>query len=777
MTAKGVLYTIPKRKLLTLTFIQTKMKKSIYIVSALLFQVLISKAQINYLDNYINNTPALTTIGTSTDQLNQPRDLDFKPGTNELWVCNYGNTNGGTVIIFYNAGLQDQSSEFRYDDHSDHFFYYPSAIALSDIGQFGAVSEIQNSNANSPTFMGPSLWLTDTSIFAKVWQNNWASGYPLGSHIDMLHQSPFAMGIAHDSAEAYWVMDGYNGNICKYDFVADHGPGYDNHSAGKIWRYQDVTVTRVPQVPSHMIVDKINKWLYFIDGGTKKVKRMNINTGIISGNLTPPSTGSESLGLYKKVLGATVETIDSLGTQPCGMDYYNDRLIVSDYTTGDIYLYNTSGASVTIMDTIVTGHPGMMGIKVGPDGHIWCVNKTENKIYRLDAGRPMLDASIEKISSPLLENCVSNYYSPGFNLCSGNINPSVNITNTGTDTIVSMEIHYALDGGTHTTYNWSGSLPTDSTVLITLPSGTVAYGRHQLDVMIMMVNGMPDNVDLNNLSIGSFRAFSPIQSLPFNEDFSSNTFPPLNWSYVHFNTNNYLSRATVSGFGIGSGSMKMNNFSGPMNITGQKDYLMSPLVDLSTAPSNTYLQFDVAYAKYASADVDELQIVVSTDCGSSWNPIYDKSGTALSTAPLVTSAFTPTNSQWRTDSVNLSSLIGQSEVMLMFTSISNYGNNVYLDNIYVGALNVGIQDVSNSSAFKVYPNPATNFLNIETSPAMSVNKIVTVTDVIGKVIIRRNISDPQKNIQLNISDWNNGFYFITIQSGELSNTRKICKIN
>ena len=42
-------------------------------------------------------------------------------------------------------------------------------------------------------------------------------------------------GIAADSAKVYWVMDGHNGNICRYDFVEDHGPGYDDHSAGKIW--------------------------------------------------------------------------------------------------------------------------------------------------------------------------------------------------------------------------------------------------------------------------------------------------------------------------------------------------------------------------------------------------------------------------------------------------------------------------------------------------------------------------------------------------------------
>lgn len=750
------------------------MKKLICLLFASMAIIIITKAQTNYLDKYINSPVTLTTIGTSSNQLNQPRDLDFKPGTNELWVCNYGDVNGGTVIIFYNAGKANQTSEYRYDDHSDHFFYYPSAIAFSDIGQFGAVSEIQNSNSSSPTFMGPSLWLSDTSIFARVFQNNWASGYPLGSHIDMLHQSPFSMGIAHDSAEAYWVMDGYNGNICKYDFVQDHGPGYDNHSAGKIWRYQDVAVTRVPQVPSHLVLDKVNKWLYFIDGGNKKLKRMNTTTGTISGNLTPPTTGNESLASFKKVLGAIVETIDSFSTQPCGIDYYNGRIIVSDYTSGDIYLYDTTGG-VTLLDTIVTGHPGMMGVKVGPDGHIWCVNKTENKIYRIDAESPRLDASITAIVSPSLESGISNYYSTGFNLCDGNINPSVQITNSGTDTITSMEIHYSIDGSPHTIYNWVGILLPGSADLISLTPGPINYGRHQLDVMIMMVNGVVDDVDLNNIQSGSFRAFSPVQSLPFIEDFSASIFPPVNWNYVHFNTNNFMSRANASGFGVGSGSMTMNNYSGPMNITGQKDYLISPLLDFSAATLGTYLQFDVAYAKYASADVDELKISASTDCGNTWSQIYGKSGTTLSTAPLTTSVFVPTSAQWRSDSVNLSSLAGESEVILLFTTISGYGNNVFVDNVFVGALNVGIETINNSSSFTVYPNPITDQLNIGYS--ISENNRISITDVVGREVYATALKSSQLNIQLNVSDWNNGIYFVTLKSESTTQTKRIIVSN
>jgi hypothetical protein len=63
------------------------------------------------LDNYINNTVTLFTIGDSTDGIDHPRDLDFKPGTHELWATNYGDGNGSSTVIFYRAGSSNQSSE------------------------------------------------------------------------------------------------------------------------------------------------------------------------------------------------------------------------------------------------------------------------------------------------------------------------------------------------------------------------------------------------------------------------------------------------------------------------------------------------------------------------------------------------------------------------------------------------------------------------------------------------------------------------------------------
>jgi hypothetical protein len=335
------------------------------------------------LDKYASGPNTFVEIGNTSHSLTAPHDLDYVPGRpNEWWILNK-EANGASVVLFFNPGKPNQSNQFRRDSHNDHFMARSVAIAMGENNEFASAQEIKNTASASSTFMGPALWSSDTSVFARINQNNWVTGQPLGSHLDMLHQSPFGMGVAYDNARVYWYFDGHNGNICKYDFSMPHVIGGDDHSNGIIHRYTDVTVTRKPNVPSHMVMDKANNWLYYVDGGTNRVMRMKTNSGTIGANLTVPSTAGEPLAEYKAVTGATVEVVVSSGlTSPCGIDYRNGRLIVSDNTTGNIHIYNVSGTMpATSVGTLITGGPGVMGVRIDNDNKIWYVNNTTKKIH------------------------------------------------------------------------------------------------------------------------------------------------------------------------------------------------------------------------------------------------------------------------------------------------------------------------------------------------------------------------------------------------------------
>ena len=329
--------------------------------------------------------------GSETDGLNNPRDLDFntyQSDMNELWVINensatFDSNFGGSTVTFYNVGTDSQWTDYRKDSYSGHFMHTASAIAFSDNGGFANTLDIQDANGNpSGYFSGCSLWESDTSIYARVNQN----GPELGSHWDMLHQSPFSVGIAAETANIYWLFDGFHNTIAKYNFQephSDHEHGGEDHSDGLVYRYDEVVVERVSGLSSHMVIDQGSDLLYVCDTGNNRIIRMNINSGSINYSLTPYGENIEGYYSMHNVEYETV--IDSGLINPTGIDIYNNYLLVSDYSNGEIIIYNIEQQNnfqeIQRIQTNLSND--VMGIKVGPDGSIWYVCTNSNKLYQI----------------------------------------------------------------------------------------------------------------------------------------------------------------------------------------------------------------------------------------------------------------------------------------------------------------------------------------------------------------------------------------------------------
>ncbi|MBK8612863.1 MAG: hypothetical protein IPN85_05115 [Flavobacteriales bacterium] len=218
----------------------------------------------------------------------------------------------------------------------------------------------------------------------------------------------------------------------------------------KDWRYTDVPVTRVANVPSHMVVDHTNRLLYFIDGGSKQVKRLDMNSGAETGNLTVPATSNEPLAGYKRVEGATVEVVDTWTTQPCGMDYSEGRLLVSDHTTGEIRILRCDRH--THAHRHHRHRHDHHGRKVGPDGRIWYVHNTGNKVVRIDPLPLANDAAISAIITPITVAAEPKYFSIEDPICGASVTPEVTLANRGSNDIASVDIHYTLNDGAATVY-------------------------------------------------------------------------------------------------------------------------------------------------------------------------------------------------------------------------------------------------------------------------------------------------------------------------------------
>ncbi|MBK6819047.1 MAG: hypothetical protein IPG85_05325 [Bacteroidetes bacterium] len=179
-----------------------------------------------------------------------------------------------------------------------------------------------------------------------------------------------------------------------------------------------------------------------------------------------------------------------------------------------------------------------------------------------------------------MQNYKPNFYSTSFSSCLANITPIATILNKGTSIITSVSFQYTVNNGTPVTHNWTGTLASGATANVTFPLSAVVNGNHLLTTAIN-VNGTPDDVDLNGTIEGSFRAFNPAANYPFTETFTAATFPPAGWNVAQYNPNNKMTRVSTGGFGLSTGCMKMDNFSGAEDITGQKDYLISPKINMA----------------------------------------------------------------------------------------------------------------------------------------------------------------------------------------------------
>jgi DNA-binding beta-propeller fold protein YncE len=77
--------------------------------------------------------------------------------------------------------------------------------------------------------------------------------------------------------------------------------------------------------------------------------------------------------------------IGGLGS-PVGIDVYGDRLIVTDNLTDDIIIYNISNnySEVGRIKLKYIASPDPMGVKVGPDGKIYFVDKANKRAYMIE---------------------------------------------------------------------------------------------------------------------------------------------------------------------------------------------------------------------------------------------------------------------------------------------------------------------------------------------------------------------------------------------------------
>jgi hypothetical protein len=179
---------------------------------------------------------------------------------------------------------------------------------------------------------------------------------------------------------------------------------------------------------------------------------------------------------------------------------------------------------------------------------------------------------------------------------------------------------------------------------------------------------------------GPFMFSTPcgVMPVPFTETFDGWMFPPSCWSKTWGNeqwNQNYNAGAY--------GNSYQSVFAEFYNFNNNSPFDLETFTfDLSSAAS-PQLMFDWAYARYDDTYFDQLDIYISSNGGNTYSLLESMSGGpagTLSTTTPKTNYFVPQPSEWQTKMINLPG--GTNKIK--FTATSGWGNNLYLDNIFVG---------------------------------------------------------------------------------------------
>ena len=290
----------------------------------------------------------------------------------------------GEVALVQGATTPEPRMTIEKDGNAWHFMRRPTSIAFGQNGNLATCGEARTDNYEDDAldYSGPVLWSSDPTIFGAV-----PKDFQNGTHLDMLHDSPYCMGIAHERDNAYWVFNGKLGALDRYDFHAPHVVGGEDHSDGEFARYVEGELERVPEVPSHLALDHAERQLYVADTARGRIVRLSIDAGTPGANV--PTL--DPIAVHRRMDGVSLVEFVAPGvlSAPSGIAFSLDRVIATDNATSRIWWFKLDGSVIASVDT---GLPAgsLSGVAVGPDGKLYLSDLLTGAAYRVEGAEALL---------------------------------------------------------------------------------------------------------------------------------------------------------------------------------------------------------------------------------------------------------------------------------------------------------------------------------------------------------------------------------------------------
>ena len=382
----------------------------------------------------------------------------------------------------------------------------------------------------------------------------------------------------------------------------------------------------------------------------------------------------------------------------------------------------------------------------------WVQNNTSKEVHQAGISDPVQLSNYGVIQSV----SVGTNYSCATDLTGA----SVVLQNQGNTPITSATVNYQINAGAVQTAPFTGNIAPNGTSSFNLPNVTVPSGAHLLTTYLTNINGSGLNTPLGTQTASFARISASGTTGQMMQDFTNTAFPYANY-YVTSPTGDNWVRATPNG-----GCIRYSFYAFTSGKIGEV-YLAPVNMASNSAKAMT---FDVAYRQYETEN-DRLEVLVSTDCGANWTSVYNKQGSTLATIGANTANYTtPAASDWRKETVNLTSVGSSDKLIVKFKATSAYGNNLFIDNIMIGGTLATVE--FEQFPVQIYPNPANQVAHVGFEAAGKYS--IVVTDIAGRVVgAISNTATGAVTEELNLSTYTSGSYLITIESQGQKTTKSL----
>ncbi|MDO8366371.1 MAG: Omp28-related outer membrane protein, partial [Saprospiraceae bacterium] len=383
-------------------------------------------------------------------------------------------------------------------------------------------------------------------------------------------------------------------------------------------------------------------------------------------------------------------------------------------------------------------------------------NDGTKEVYQSGRSEPLVPGIVDDNVEILAEKVFA--CAPGFS-------PSFTMTNTGTENLTSAQLRYRQGTGAWIVLDWTGDLAPGESETVTLTSIVINNsGVVNIEVGVLGSNlGIQTNLGSTGTIIKVTAAMGTAQSLPFTNAFQSAAFPPAGW-LNDASASAYNWKLATNAGAASSRSARCSLFIAPQ---GERSFLVTPKIDMSTATSASTLTFDHAYAAYDASFWDGMSVEISADCGENWETLFFKQNQQLATAPNTTAAFVPTASQWENNEIDISAYNGLSDVLLRFVAESGYGNNLYIDNVNVNTT-VGTKELT-LSAFNLVPNPTRDYAEVRFGLETAQNIELRVYSAEGALVqsqLLGELTSGDHRVIMNATKLASGSYRVVLQGSE-----------